>query len=158
MVSGYPDVQKAMTAILLQADEVLVKPFDVEKLAELIGKRLLKGKSFPTPTRENVASILNCDATITMQRWLSRVDSVKELTTLPLTAEERTAHLPEMIRDITARLRALRVLEAIATPRLQRWRTDDSATTKATLHPCSCRSHVSCKCAASRPSNVTWPS
>jgi ActR/RegA family two-component response regulator len=116
VVSGYPDVQKAMTAILLQADEVLVKPFDVDKLAELIGKRLLKGKSFPKPTRENVASILDRDASITMQRWLSRVDSVKELTTLPLTAEERTAHLPEMIRDITARLRALRVLEAIATP------------------------------------------
>ncbi len=116
VVSGYPDVKKAMTAILLQADEILVKPFDVEKLSELIGKRHLKVKSFPKPTRENVASILDRDATITMQRWLSRVESVTELTTLPLTADERTAHLPEMIRDITTRLRALRVQEAIATP------------------------------------------
>jgi CheY-like chemotaxis protein len=116
VVSGYPDVQKAMTAILLQADEVLVKPFDAERLAELIGRRQLKGKSFPKPIRENVAAILDRDATITMQRWLSRVDGIKELTTLPLTVEERTAHLPDMIQDITARLRALRVLEAIATP------------------------------------------
>ena len=116
VVSGYPDVQKAMTDILLQADEVLVKPFDVEKLAEFIGKRQLKVKSPPKPTKESVAAILDRDASITMQRWLSRVDSVKELTALPLTAEERTAHLPEMITDITARLRALRVLEAIGSP------------------------------------------
>lgn len=116
VVSGYPDVQKAMTDILLQADEVLVKPFDVEKLAEFIGKRQLKVKSSPRPTKESVAAILDRDASITMQRWLSRVGSVKELTALPLTAEARTAHLPEMITDITARLRAFRVLEAIGTP------------------------------------------
>ncbi len=116
VVSGYPDVQKAMTDILLQADEVLVKPFDVEKLAEFIGKRHLKVKSSPRPTKESVATILDRDASLTMQRWLSRVDRVKELTALPLTAEERTAHLPEMITDITARLRALRVLEAIGSP------------------------------------------
>ncbi|MGC2184807.1 MAG: response regulator [Terriglobales bacterium] len=115
VVSGYPDVQKAMADILLQADEVLVKPFDVEKLAEFIGKRQT-GKSLPRPTKETVASILDRDASITMQRWLSRVDSVNELAALPLTAEERTAHLPEMIKDITARLRALRVLEAIGSP------------------------------------------
>jgi len=29
LVSGYPDVQSAMAAILLEADEVIVKPFDV---------------------------------------------------------------------------------------------------------------------------------
>ena len=116
VVSGYPDVQKAMTDILLQADEILVKPFDVEKLAQFIGKRQLKVKSPPKSTKESVAAILDRDASITMQRWLSRVDNVKELTALPLTAEERTAHLPDMIRYITARLRALRVLEAIGSP------------------------------------------
>mgnify|MGYP003946147015 CR=1 FL=1 len=34
LVSGYPDVQSAMAAILLEADEVIVKPFDVGKLAD----------------------------------------------------------------------------------------------------------------------------
>jgi ActR/RegA family two-component response regulator len=32
VVSGYPDVQSAMDAIILQADEILVKPFEVGKL------------------------------------------------------------------------------------------------------------------------------
>jgi DNA-binding NtrC family response regulator len=58
VASGYPDMQKAMAAILLQADEVLVKPFDVERLAELIGKRQLKVKTSAKPGSENVASIL----------------------------------------------------------------------------------------------------
>ena len=41
LVSGYPDVQSAMAAILLEADEVIVKPFDVGKLADLIREKML---------------------------------------------------------------------------------------------------------------------
>jgi len=40
VISGYPDVQEAMTAILLHPDEVLVKPFDSAQLAELIRNKL----------------------------------------------------------------------------------------------------------------------
>src|SRR5580704_10903683 len=59
--SGYPDVQKSMAAILLQADEVLVKPFDVEQLPKLINKRRPTSKPSPTPAKEKVASILDRD-------------------------------------------------------------------------------------------------
>jgi DNA-binding response OmpR family regulator len=118
VVSGFPDVQKSMAAILLQADEVLVKPFEVEHLAGLIHKKLVEAKSSPEPAKEkeSVASILERDATVTMQRWLSRVGEVTELTSLPLTADERTDHIPDIIRNIVARLRKIRVLEAIANP------------------------------------------
>jgi len=34
LVSGYPDVQSAMAAILLEADEIIVKPFEAGRLAE----------------------------------------------------------------------------------------------------------------------------
>jgi DNA-binding NtrC family response regulator len=34
LVSGYPDVKSAMAAILLEADEIIVKPFEVGKLAD----------------------------------------------------------------------------------------------------------------------------
>ncbi|MEY2411611.1 MAG: hypothetical protein QOD84_217, partial [Acidobacteriaceae bacterium] len=33
LVSGYPDVQSAMACILLEADEIVVKPFDIKLLA-----------------------------------------------------------------------------------------------------------------------------
>jgi DNA-binding NtrC family response regulator len=46
LVSGYPDVQSAMAAILLEADEIIVKPFEAGKLAELT-----QGKKVTPPFR-----------------------------------------------------------------------------------------------------------
>ena len=113
VVSDYPDTQKAMAAVLLQADEVLVKPFDVDQLVPLIDKKRLTANLPPQPVKENVACILDRDGAITIRRWLSKVDQFAELTSLPLTSKERTAHLPEMIRDITARLRVNRAIEGV---------------------------------------------
>ena len=45
-----------------------------------------------------------------------RVGHSKELASVPLTDTERTAHLPEIIKNIVARLRQTRALEAIAIP------------------------------------------
>ena len=36
LVSGYPDVQSAMAAILLEADEIVVKPFEIGRFTELV--------------------------------------------------------------------------------------------------------------------------
>lgn len=116
VVSGFPDVEQSLSAILLQADEVLVKPFDVEQLADLLHKKVLNAKASTKRARESVASILERDAPTTMQRWLTRVGQVAELTSLPLTADERTDHLPDIIRNIATRLRKARVIEAIASP------------------------------------------
>ena len=41
LVSGYPDVQSAMAAILLEAHEIIVKPFEVGRLADLVRDRML---------------------------------------------------------------------------------------------------------------------
>lgn len=116
VVSGYPDVQKAMGAILLQADEVLVKPFEVEKLAGLIARKLPTSRPSPKPAKESVASILDRDVALTIERWLSRVGQVRELTSLAVTAIERTEYLPEIMRSITTHLRAIRTLELVDTP------------------------------------------
>jgi DNA-binding response OmpR family regulator len=116
VVSGFPDVQEAMAAILLQADEVIVKPFNVKQLAELIREKTAEPRPSRKTSKETVASILERDAPITIQRWLSRVDQTKELTSLPLSEQERTFHLPEIMNNIAARLRKTRVIEAIASP------------------------------------------
>jgi ActR/RegA family two-component response regulator len=116
VVSGFPDVQQSLSAILLQADEVLVKPFDIEQLADLLRKKVVLVKASPKKDRESVASILERDAPITMERWLSRVEQVGELSCLPLTADERTDHLREIIGNIATRLRKARAIEAIAIP------------------------------------------
>ena len=116
VVSGFPDVQEAMSAILLQADEVLVKPFDVKQLAELIRRKKQESKRSPKVQKESVASILERDVSTTIQRWLSRAAQVEELAALALTDEQRTAHLPEMLSDICTRLRKTRTIDALASP------------------------------------------
>src|ERR1700723_2034401 len=58
LVSGYPDVKSAMDAILLEADEIIVKPLETKKLADLVHDKLLTRKlAVPTP-KERVAEIL----------------------------------------------------------------------------------------------------
>src|SRR4030095_834923 len=40
VLSGYPELDEALAAIRLQADEVLVKPIDIAELREIIHKKL----------------------------------------------------------------------------------------------------------------------
>src|SRR6202049_3032018 len=58
LVSGYPDVKSAMEAIFLQADEIIVKPFEVGKLAELVHEKMLARKPAARTPKERVAAIL----------------------------------------------------------------------------------------------------
>jgi hypothetical protein len=116
VVSDFPDVQRSMAAILLQADEILLKPFDVKQLTGLIDRKISTSKPSPKSAKESVADILDRDAAITIQRWLSRVEQVKELISLPVPTKERTEYLPEIMRNITEHLRAVRTLELVASP------------------------------------------
>ena len=45
LVSGYPDVQNVMTATLFDADEVVVKPFELRRFTDLIQERLLESQT-----------------------------------------------------------------------------------------------------------------
>jgi CheY-like chemotaxis protein len=110
--SSYPDVQRSMAAILLQADDVLMKPFPAEQLAALVDKAKLPSRPSPPPSKESVASILDRDLALTIQRWLLRVEEIPELAALTLGTKERTKYLPAMIASITARLRADRAIKA----------------------------------------------
>lgn len=116
VLSGFPDVQEAMTAILVQADEVIVKPCDIKQLIEHIRKGMLEHKPSVRRSRESVASILEGDNAITIQRWLSRVEQTEALASHSLADNDRTGHLPELLMDIVTRLREIRVIEAIARP------------------------------------------
>lgn len=111
--SGYPDVQKSLDAILLQADEILMKPFDAAQLASLIDKKAQTSKRYSRRAKETVACMLDRDVAITVQRWLARVEQVAELVALPLAAKERTEYLPAMMASITARLRSVRRVDVI---------------------------------------------
>jgi ActR/RegA family two-component response regulator len=115
VASDFPDVKRAMDAILLQADEVLVKPFDAGQLGAFLDKRKSKVKS-PKEAKESVADILDHDVNILIERWLERVERIKELAAIPLTVKERTAYLPEIVKNLSTRLRGVRDVEVIDSP------------------------------------------
>jgi ActR/RegA family two-component response regulator len=125
LVSGYPDVKRAMEAIFLEADEILVKPFEVGKLADLVREKMLARKPVTRTPKERVAAILlRCTSGIVAD-WLVRVKKNKELSRIMLTDQERTGYLPKLIEDLIARL---------AKPNIPGQESDSSCSTAAVAH------------------------
>jgi len=108
--TGYPALKEAMNAILLQADEILVKPMDVPELVALIREKLQKRGAQKRKGVERVASILERDKKATIANWLGRVCREPELTLVPLSDEARTGHLPKLLQEVVERLREPRAL------------------------------------------------
>jgi hypothetical protein len=54
---------------------------------------------------ESVADILERELQAMIVQWLSRVEQEPDLTCIPLKFDERTGHLPQLLRDVIARLR-----------------------------------------------------
>jgi CheY-like chemotaxis protein len=104
-LSGYPTMDEAMTAIHSQADEILVKPFQIDSITELIQTRLADPGTITRVKTESVASILERESQATIQSWLGLVEQDAELTRIALSPADRTGHLPKLIRDLVARLR-----------------------------------------------------
>jgi CheY-like chemotaxis protein len=105
VLSNYPVLQAAMTAILLQADQVLLKPIAFTELTEIIQKKLSNPSAHIAMNKERVAAILERDLDRTIQNWLSRVEHTDELTAVSLTYEERAGHLPLLLNELVRRLR-----------------------------------------------------
>jgi len=106
VLSGYPAMDEALSAIRLQADEVLVKPIEIASLRQIIHERLdnplARRRTLPTVS---VASILERDIGATVQAWIALVERNEELNCIPLSFEERTGHLPGLLADLINRLR-----------------------------------------------------
>ena len=108
--TGYPALQEAAEAILLQADEVLLKPMGIPALIAVIRERLEKRAPRIITNTERVAAILERDVPVTIKDWLERVDGESELTCVPLNKEQRTGHLPKLLQELVHRLRVPRAL------------------------------------------------
>ena len=110
LFTGYPALKEAMDAILLQADEILVKPMPIHEMIALIRDRLSKRGGRRLSNTERVATILERDSLLTITNWLSAVKTDEELSRVPLSDAQRTGHLPQLIRELVSRLRVPRPL------------------------------------------------
>ena len=104
LVSGYPDVQSAVAAILLEADEIVVKPFEIGRLTELVRERVVNRKPAKRLDKERVGVILQRRVSSIVEDWLARAKQSSDLNCLPLSDEERTGHLPKLVEDLALRL------------------------------------------------------
>src|SRR3984957_787030 len=99
LVSGYPDVQSTMAAILLGADEVMLKPFEMARLPELIRQKMLVRRPAVPLLKESVGAILQRCIPAIVRGWLERVRNSGLINHLLLRDEERTQHLPRLAED-----------------------------------------------------------
>ena len=74
-------------------------------MAKSINFARVAGGNAGTATIESVADILERDLDDVIQEWIIRVDKETELTAIPLNFEDRTGHLPQLLRDVIVRLR-----------------------------------------------------
>jgi len=109
LLSSYPAMDAAASAIVLQADEILVKPADVAALVETIKQRLSVGPITARPI-ESVAAILDRSTQSTIDDWYARIQTAPDLMAIPLSREQRCAHLPQVFRDLVHRLGARKEL------------------------------------------------
>ena len=99
-------MKSAMDAILLEADEIIVKPFETKTLADLVHNKLLtRTPAVPTP-KERVAGILQRCSGLIVEDWLTRVKKSKDLNRVSLSDQDRTGYLPKLIDDLIVRLRS----------------------------------------------------
>ncbi|HEY4381182.1 MAG TPA: response regulator [Acidobacteriaceae bacterium] len=102
LLSAFPAMHAAAHAIVLQADEVLVKPLDAGALVESIQQRLAAGPHRPKPI-EGLASFLERSTESVIDDWYGRIQT-EEIMAISLTREQRCAHLPQFFREIIQRL------------------------------------------------------
>jgi DNA-binding response OmpR family regulator len=104
LLSGFPDVKSAMEAIILEADEIVVKPVEIKELAEMVQERLLIHKPANRTSKERVSEILYRCSEIVVKDWLKAAKEAPEVNHLQLADKERTGHLPKLIDDLVLRL------------------------------------------------------
>jgi hypothetical protein len=73
------------------------------KVKEIAGK--VTNQSAGAVTVETVADILERQLDSVIQEWLTRVEKEPDLTAIRLNYQDRTGHLPQLLRDVIVRLR-----------------------------------------------------
>jgi YesN/AraC family two-component response regulator len=109
LLSAFPEMDAAAQAILLQTDQILIKPINIPALIEAIEQRLA---SEPPSSRviQSVATILESAIQSTIDLWFERVEKDKKLTAIAMSHKQRVGHLPNILSDLVNRLRSSKSL------------------------------------------------
>ncbi len=108
LASAFPEMNAAIQAILLQADEILVKPLDLGRISGIIQRRVLNSpvRSARAREAESVAAFIERTGQTILREWFERIQADEALMSIPMSYESRCGHLLSILRDIATRLRA----------------------------------------------------
>jgi len=109
ILSAFPELDAASNAIMLQADQILLKPMDPMALVTAIKERLAIGAP-AAQVVETVATILERTTDSTTADWFEHLEKDQKVLTVPLTYEQRTNHLPQLFRELVHRLRSSKAI------------------------------------------------
>jgi ActR/RegA family two-component response regulator len=103
LLSAFPQLEIKAQAILLQADEVLVRPTDAASPVDALTLRVAIG---PTRNRgiESVGAILDRTTDTAIESWYALVQMDSLLMSAPMSCEHRCGHLPQLFHDLVVRL------------------------------------------------------
>jgi YesN/AraC family two-component response regulator len=116
IVSANPDMAKATAAVLRQVDEIVTKPVKAGAIVELIRQRLEEDGPLAEQRQvdedlasqpqavELAAKVIERERAAITRVWLEKMKEGAGLGAVPLSAEEQTADLPEMLSEIVYRL------------------------------------------------------
>jgi DNA-binding response OmpR family regulator len=109
LLSAFPQMTAATQAILLQADEILVKPMDAASLISVIKHRVAAG---PVHNREilSVAEILDRNTESTIHAWFHLLQEEEKVASILMNYEQRCAHLPQLFRELVSRLQSSQLI------------------------------------------------
>jgi YesN/AraC family two-component response regulator len=105
LLSAFPEMDAASRAILLQTDQILVKPMDITALIDAIKVRLAIGVP-AARVLETVATILERNSESTIADWYEHIRKDAMVMAAALSYEERTGYLQELFSDLVHRLRS----------------------------------------------------
>jgi hypothetical protein len=73
-------------------------------VGDFINSAQVRGENSGAGATESVADILEHQLEDVIQDWLARVEKEPDLTAIPLNFQQRTGHLPQLLRDVIRRL------------------------------------------------------
>jgi len=114
LMSEYPALRESVSALLPQADEVLVTPVPLDQVVRLLKNRLRDPKHRAIMAREPVATIVERYTPRIISDWLTRVHENRHINHLALSDQLRTGHLRILLQELVNRLRAPHVDEGAA--------------------------------------------
>ncbi len=104
ILTGYPAFETALQAIRQQVDDYLIKPTDVDTVAEKIKSTLARTPKVP-PTLQRVADMVQQNRDSIIASWLEEVKQDPGIAAIDMSDSDRTDHLPRLLDESLSRAR-----------------------------------------------------